>query len=362
MARYTGTPSFSHEETPKIGVLLINLGTPSEPTPRAVKTYLAEFLADPRVVELSRWLWMPILHGIILNLRPKRSAAAYQKVWTDEGSPLLLHTQRLTHEVQAAFVENNQSNIVVECAMRYGEPSVPSVLGQMIEQGCRRLLVLPLYPQYAAATTASAFDAVSKQLQKLRWVPDVRFVHHYHDWPQYISALSARIRDHWQTHGRSNRLLMSFHGIPNDYFLAGDPYHCQCQSTARLLAEDLGLSADDYGVAFQSRFGPRQWLKPYTDETLKQWAQQGIKTVDVVCPGFAADCLETLEEIAIQYAQIFAAEGGTLNYIPALNDNPNHRELLTSLINANMQGWSTNDLEASLQARLKRAKELGAKS
>jgi ferrochelatase len=339
-------------------VLLVNLGTPDAPTATAVRRYLGEFLWDPRVVELPRPLWWLILHGVILRFRPARVAGLYRKVWTDEGAPLLCHSKRLTAAVEGAL----GGDVRVALAMRYGQPSIERVLGELRAQGMRRLLVLPLYPQYSATTTAAVFDAVSAVLARWRWVPELRFIQHYHDHPAYIDALARSIAEHRQAHGSADRLLMSFHGIPLRYFNAGDPYFCECQKTARLLADRLGLEPDQWKLTFQSRFGREQWLKPYTDHTLREWPGQGVRSVDLVCPGFASDCLETLEEIDEENREIFVAAGGeSFNYIPALNDRPDHAAALAQLLKAHLQGWDTAaETPHHRSERLERAKALGA--
>ena len=290
----------SHAAQDRTGVLLTNLGTPDAPTTQAVRRYLAEFLSDTRVIELSPLLWQPILHGIILRFRPRKSAAAYRRIWTDNGSPLLSISKRQTGRVDAALTRDlPDAAVVTALGMRYGTPSIASALAFLRAANVRRLLVFPLYPQYSAATTGSTLDAVADVLKGWRWVPELRFINHYHDDAAYVEALADSVRRHQQQHGRPDRLLISFHGLPKQYFLAGDPYFCHCQMTARVLAERLGLNPDQYAVSFQSRFGPREWLQPYTDKLLLQWAKTGIGNVQVICPGFSADCLETLEEIAM---------------------------------------------------------------
>ena len=350
MSRYSGEQDFQHDSTGCLGVLMVNLGSPDAPTNDAVRRYLAEFLWDPRVVEIPRPLWWMILHGMVLRLRPSRSAHAYQRVWTDEGSPLLVISQRQVHAVQNAFDSQYGDQIKVALAMSYGNPSIRAGLLQLREAHARRILILPMYPQYSAATTASVIDKVNEELKTWRWVPELRFITHYHDDEGYINALVKSIRESWSQHGEPERLLFSFHGMPKHSLRAGDPYHCHCQKTARLVAERLGLPEERWYVAFQSRFGRAEWLQPYTDKTLRQWAHHGIKQVDVVCPGFSADCLETLEEIAMQNKETFLAAGGTrLHYIPALNDRPDHISVLVNLIQKHIQGWdisSANDTAA----------------
>lgn len=330
--------NFEHTDQDKIGVLITNLGTPAAPTKQALKTYLKEFLSDPRVVEIPRLVWLCILHGIILNVRPARSAEAYQSVWTEEGSPLMVHTENQTKALQQAFASDPQ--VQIEFAMRYGEPSIPSTIGRMLDGGVRKLLVLPLYPQYSGSTTASTFDAISNDFTKRRWLPDMRFVARYHDRPEYIKAVADKISQHWEENGRAEKLVFSFHGVPKSYLENGDPYHCECQKSARLIAEHLDLSPDEYLVVFQSRFGYAEWLQPYLDETMKSLPGQGVKSVQVVCPGFAADCLETLEEIKEENRGYFVEAGGErFEYIPALNCDPSHISMLEGLIRENLANW-----------------------
>jgi len=340
----TTTPEAAHaglERPACTGILLTNLGTPEAPTPAALRRYLAEFLWDPRVVDTSRPLWWLILHGIILRTRPRRSAAAYRKVWTEAGSPLLAITRRQAECLQQALHDADSPAPQVVMAMRYGQPSIAAGLQRLRELNARRVLILPLYPQYSAATTASTFDAVAEVYKGQRWLPELRMVMHYHDHPGYIAALAQSVRAHWRQHGRGGKLLFSFHGIPQDYFESGDPYPCECRKTARLLAEALELGEGQWALAFQSRFGPRAWVQPYTDATLREWAEQGCKRVDVICPGFAADCLETLEEIEMQNRALFLAAGGEeFHYIPALNDSDVHIGALAALVREHIAGWS----------------------
>jgi ferrochelatase len=308
------------------GVLLANLGTPDAPTAPALRRYLREFLSDPRVIELPRWKWWPILNLFVLTTRPKRSAALYRTVWTAEGSPLLVTGRR-----QAAALAARLS-LPVALGMRYGSPSIAAAAAELVAKGCGRILLLPLYPQYAAATTASTFDAATDALRRLRAVPELRTVHQYHSEPLYVRALAASVREVWGRGGEPERLLLSFHGIPKRYAEAGDPYPRHCEETAALLAKELGLGADRCRLAFQSRFGREEWLRPYTDETLAAWGKERLASVDVLCPGFAADCLETLEEIAVQNREIFEhAGGGRFRYVPALNDRADHIEALAAV-------------------------------
>ncbi|MDX8394834.1 MAG: ferrochelatase [Mariprofundaceae bacterium] len=337
---FSSKSSLEHEEKSAVGVLLCNLGTPDAPTVTALRSYLKEFLWDLRVVELPRWKWWPILNGIILNTRPKRSAEAYQSVWTDEGSPLL----RISKDQQQSVTQRLEDlghHFNVELGMRYGNPSIRDGLRSLREKDCHQIIVLPLYPQYAGATTGSTFDAVADELKSWRRVPALRFIDTYHDDSAYIDALADSVRQHWQENEQGDKLLISFHGIPKRYFDQGDPYPCLCKKTARLLAEKLHLEEDQWKVCFQSRFGKEEWVQPYTDETLKQWGREKHGCVDVICPGFSADCLETLEEIAVENRDYFIAAGGKdLRYIPALNADNNHISALVSLIESNLSGWT----------------------
>lgn len=355
---FKGSPKYTHQQTEKIGVLITNLGTPDAPTPAALRRYLKEFLWDPRVVETPRPIWWLILNLVILNIRPSRSAKSYATVFTDEGSPLLFHTRHQADALRAELKARGHDNVVVDFAMRYGNPSIPSVLQNMFDQGVGKLLVLPLYPQYSASTTASTFDAISADFTKRRWMPELRFVNHYHDYAPFIKASAIRIREHWQAHGRADKLMFSFHGIPKRYLLNGDPYHCECYKTSRLIAEELGLTSDEYITTFQSRFGREEWLKPYTDHTLKAFPVQGVKSVQVFCPGFSADCLETIEEIGEENKEYFLHAGGErYEYISALNDRPEHISALADLLQSNMQGWQPAEVDTQRQAR---AMALGA--
>lgn len=324
-----------------IGVLLVNLGTPDAPTPRALRHYLAEFLADPRVVETPRLLWRPILHGVILRVRPPRSAQAYARIWTEEGSPLLVISRRQQQALAKLLAQRLGQPVPVALGMRYGRPSIRAAMQELADAGVRRLLVLPLYPQYSATTTASVMDAVTSVLRRQRDIPALRFVRDYHADTGYIGAIADKIRAHWQVHGRGERLLLSFHGIPKRYVSQGDPYAEQCHASGRLIAERLGLADGDWIITFQSRFGPQQWLTPYTDKTLEQLARSGVRRVDLACPGFAADCLETLEENAMVNRALYLNAGGEqFHYIPCLNDDPPHVELLADLVESNLAGWT----------------------
>ncbi|APZ43563.1 ferrochelatase [Acidihalobacter ferrooxydans] len=368
--RYTAKAHHEHGRTGRLGILLANLGTPDAPTPEALRRYLREFLWDPRVVEFPRPLWWLILNGIILNIRPRRSAAAYAKVWTKAGSPLLVHSRAQADALQPRLDTAFNGPVRIALGMRYGTPSIASALAELREADAARLIVLPLYPQYSGSTTAAIFDAVADVLKTWRCVPEVRFINHYHDDPAYIAAMAARIRAHWAAHGRGKHLLLSFHGVPRRYLLAGDPYYCHCQKTARLLAEALELSEDDWTLGFQSRFGREEWLKPYVDKLLKSWPKAGHRDIDVFCPGFAADCLETLEEIAMQDRDIFMAAGGErYTYIPALNDQAEHIDALTALLLRHAAGWPDTDpsydveaLAKAAQTSRERAAQLGAEA
>ena len=358
------SPPFHHGQPSPVGVLLANLGTPEAPTPPALRRYLAEFLSDPRVVEIPRQVWWPILHGIILRTRPAKSARKYASVWMPEGSPLAVWTERQAKLLQGYLGERG-CPVKVRPAMRYGQPSIASALDAFAAEGVRRILVLPAYPQYSGATTASTFDAVAAWGSRTRWVPEFRFIHQYHDDPAHIAALAASVRAHWQREGaRGEVLLMSFHGMPERTLTLGDPYHCQCQKTARLLAEALGLSPSQWRISFQSRFGRAKWLGPATDATLRELAAAGTTSVDVICPGFAADCLETLEEIAQEGRETFLHAGGqALSYIPCLNDDPAGMAALAELARRHLSGWleSPQAAEAERAATRERALAMGAK-
>ena len=349
---------------PATAVLLCNLGTPDEPTAPALRRYLAEFLSDPRVVEIPRLPWWLILHGIILRVRPAKSAAKYARIWTADGSPLRVWTHKQAL-LLAGYLGQRGQRVGVRYAMRYGNPSIASVLTQLKAEGAVRILVLPLYPQYSGPTTASAIDAVAAWARRTRAVPELRFVNHYHDDAGYIDALAGRITDHWMKHGRGERLVMSFHGMPRRTLTLGDPYHCECRKTARLLAERLQLKPEQWTVTFQSRFGKARWLEPYTEPALRALAAQGVGRVDLVCPGFAADCLETLEEIAIEARAAFLAAGGReFHYIECLNDQHAWIAALADIALRHLQGWDTQALPdaAAAQAQRERALALGAET
>jgi protoporphyrin/coproporphyrin ferrochelatase len=359
--RFAAEPAFAHDRAERTAILLVNLGTPDVATLAALRRYLAEFLWDPRVVEIPRPLWWLILHGIVLRLRPAKSAAKYASIWRSEGSPLLYWTQRVAQRLRGHLGENGVA-VPVAVAMRYGAPSLASALDALKADGATRILVLPLYPQYAAATTASAIDAVGAWAARTRRLPALRFVDQYHDDPGYIAALATGIRNHWQREGRGDVLVMSFHGLPARSLALGDPYFCQCQATARLLAAALGLADGAFVVTFQSRFGRAKWLQPYTEATVRQLAGQGRTRIDLVCPGFAVDCLETLEEIAGEVRAAFLAAGGQeFSYIECLNDADAWIAALGGIARRHLAGWPTAAADADeLAARALRARALGA--
>ncbi len=362
--KHAPEPAHHHGRAERTGVLLVNLGTPDAPTAAALRRYLAQFLGDPRVVEIPRPLWWLILHGIILRLRPRKSAAKYATIWTKAGSPLKVWTEKQA-TLLAGYLGERGHPVRVRAAMRYGSPSIASQLDALKAEGATRILVLPLYPQYSATTTASVFDAVYAWAGRIRRVPELRFVNQYHDDAGYIRALARRIEGHWQTHGRPDRLVLSFHGVPERTLRLGDPYHCQCHKTARLLAERLGLRPEQVQITFQSRFGKAKWLQPYTEPTLIALARQGIGRVDVACPGFTSDCLETLEEIAQEARAAFLGAGGReFHYIACLNDQHEWIDALAAIALRHLQGWPTataaTDDAAALQTQADRARRLGA--
>ena len=339
MSRYIGPQHRSHDHAHGVAVLLVNLGTPPAPTPRALRKYLAEFLSDPRVVELPRALWWLILHGYVLRVRPRRSAEAYAKVWTHQGSPLAVFSAQLAQAVQVE-IARHAPDVRVELAMRYGAPSIRDTLIRLQNEGVQRVLLLPLYPQYSGAVTGSVLDAMADTIKLLRWPPALRTINDYHDDAGYLAALSASVLAHWAQHGRAQKLLLSFHGLPEMSVRAGDPYFQQCHATARRLREALGMNDEEMLVSFQSRVGAQRWLHPYTDEVIAMLPKQGVRTVDVLCPGFAVDCLETLEEVALRYRTAFLTHGGErFGYIPALNATPAHASVLTQLALKNLGGW-----------------------
>jgi protoporphyrin/coproporphyrin ferrochelatase len=362
-SRFAPEPPFTHGQAAVTGVLYCNLGTPDEPTAAAVRRYLAEFLSDPRVVEIPRAAWLPLLHGVILPLRSGKSAAKYATIWTPEGSPLKVWTERQAKLLQGWLGEHGH-RVRVRTAMRYGNPSIASQLDALRAEGATRILVLPAYPQYSGTTTASIVDAVTAWSRDKRHVPELRFVNRYHDDAGYVDALAARIRHSWRDHGPTDHLVMSFHGVPERTLRLGDPYHCECQKTARLLAARLGLARERYSVTFQSRFGKAKWVEPFTEPSLRELARRGVRRVDVVCPGFTGDCLETLEEIAMEGRAAFLASGGKeFHYIPCLNDEPAWIAALGAIAERHLAGWPTKDAPdpEALAASRQHATALGAK-
>ncbi len=325
-----------------VGVLVTNLGTPDAPTPRALRRYLREFLGDPRVVEAPRLVWWGVLNLIVLPSSPRRSAALYRTIWTDEGSPLLVTSRSQARGVAERLERSFGRPIPVALGMRYGNPSIRSALRELAQAGCDRILVLPLYPQYSGSTTGSTFDAIGMELEGWRSVPGLRTVRSYANDERYIAALAASVREHWERHGKGQRLLMSFHGIPQRYEREGDPYPIECRATAEALAAELDLDQERWIMTFQSRFGPEPWLQPYTDETLIEWGRAGVGPIDTICPGFSADCLETLEEMAITNRELYEEAGGDgYRYIPALNDRSDHLDALAAVAARHLKEWTS---------------------
>lgn len=344
----------AHRADARTGVVLMNLGTPSAPTPAAIRRYLRQFLSDRRVVELPRALWLPILHLFILPLRPRRLAHAYASIWSDAGSPLLAISKRQVQGLQTRLSERCGFSVPVALAMTYGDPDIPSALAALESQSVRRLLAVPLFPQYSGSTTGAAIDALFRALTGKRWLPELRALNSYHDHPAYIAALAASVRQHRGNHGGGDHLLLSFHGVPQNYVLAGDPYYCHCQKTARLLAQALELPPDRWSVSFQSRFGKAPWVQPYTDARIVELARSGVRTLDVVCPGFSADCLETLEEVDQRYRAAFVDAGGQdFRYIPALNDQPGHLDALAEIVAEPLRNWRRAGDDRGLSQRLR---------
>ncbi|MBW9253606.1 ferrochelatase [Acidithiobacillus ferriphilus] len=328
-----------------IGILVVNLGTPDAPTAPAVRRYLREFLSDARVVELPRILWWPILNGPVLLFRPARSARNYASIWLPDGSPLMVYSQRQCDALQAHWDQQCPGQVRVKLAMRYGKPSIAQGLAVLRDAGCRKLFVVPLYPQYAAATTASIFDAVGKELRQWREIPEIRMIRDWYEHPAYIHALADSIRAWWREHGQAERLLISFHGLPESAVAKGDPYRSQCEKTTALLVKELALSDDQWIQTFQSRFGAAKWLQPYTDKTLVELAHSGVSRIDIVCPGFSADCVETLQEIALEGKETFLQAGGQeLRYIPALNDNPLWVTAFSQILEPHWRHWDSREI------------------
>ncbi len=357
--------TFQHGQPGKVAVVLVNLGTPEAPTAAALRPYLKEFLSDTRVVEIPRLIWWLILNGIIVPFRSGKSAAKYAAIWSSEGSPLKVHTLRQA-KLLRGYLGDRGHQVDVVAAMRYGQPSLPSVLEQLRAEGCSQVLILPAYPQYSATTTASIYDAVFDYYKQVRNIPELRLIRNYHDHPAYIEALRQSVLKHWQQHQRAGHLVMSFHGVPKRTLLLGDPYHCECHKTARLLAQALGLKADDYSVTFQSRFGKAEWLQPYTQPSVEALARKGTKRVDVMCPGFTSDCLETLEEINMEVRAAFLLHGGQeFHYIPCLNEDSAWLSAMADITATHLHGWPTSPEQIRQQqqdatASLARARSLGA--
>jgi ferrochelatase len=367
MPRFLPEPPHHHGTPATTAVVLVNLGTPEAPTAPALKRYLREFLSDPRVVEIPKPIWWLILNGIILNIRPKKSAAKYASVWMPEGSPLRVHTERQA-KLLAGYLGERGHRLTVTWAMRYGAQSIPDVLSRLKAGGATRILLLPMYPQYSASTTATVIDEASQWLLQTRNQPEMRFIRNFHDDEGYLGALEQSVRQHWQKHGQPtnrDRLIISFHGLPRRSLDLGDPYYCECQKTGRLLAERLNLAPEQYRICFQSRFGKAEWLQPYTAPTLKALAGEGVGRIDIICPGFTADCLETLEEIAQEGKADFLAAGGKeYHYIPALNEDNRWLHALSHLVEQHLGGWPSKTAPdpKSQEASAARAGKLGARS
>ena len=367
---YRPEPAFSHDRARKIGVLIVNLGTPDAPTPAAVRRYLGEFLADPRVVEIPSLAWRPLLHGVVLRTRPAKSAARYASIWSKDGSPLAVHANKQKVLLSGYLGQRMKAQgfdaegIVVEQAMRYGKPAIGAAMERLRAASCEEILVVPLYPQYAASTTGSAVDAVASHVMSMRRVPALRIVDTFHDDPGYIAACSAVVNEHWMRHGRPDHLVLSFHGLPRRSLARGDPYHCYCQASARLLARELGLESAQWTLAFQSRFGRSRWLEPYTANVLAKLGAQRLRRVDVFAPGFVADCLETLEELAIEGKHTYqAAGGGDYDVIACLNEHPRWITALADIVFANLGGWlRASPDRATREATKLRAQAQGATS
>tara|TARA_B100000029_G_scaffold167444_1_gene163618 strand:- start:729 stop:1754 length:1026 start_codon:yes stop_codon:yes gene_type:complete len=339
MAKYIGEKNYQHGSEEKTGVLITNLGTPDAPTANALRPYLKEFLSDTRVIEIPKLIWQIILHLVILQIRPRRSAKNYKKIWTDDGSPLLYISKKQVNLVEEKLSKDFPNTIFI-LGMRYGNPSIKNALKLLQNNQVRRLLVFPLYPQYCAATTGSTFDAVSSILQKWRWIPEIRFINQYFEEDFYIKAIADSIKKAEVEKGKPQKIIFSYHGIPKKYHIEGDPYHCFCLKTTRLVKEQLNLKEEDIITTFQSRFGSQEWLQPYTDETLKKLPNEGIKDVHIISPGFSADCLETLEELKEENKNYFMQAGGkSYHYISCLNTNAEHIEMMSYLIRKHTKGW-----------------------
>ncbi|WP_198264015.1 ferrochelatase [sulfur-oxidizing endosymbiont of Gigantopelta aegis] len=360
--------AFKHDQAEKIGILLVNLGSPDAPDARSIRRFLREFLSDQRVIEIPRILWLLILNLFILPFRPRKLVPLYQSIWTKDGSPLVSIAEKQKVKLAAFFKEKRNkekksNDVSFALAMRYGKPDIRTALRQLAKDNAHKILILPTYAQYSGTTTASIFDAISNELQQWRWIPELRFINNYHDQVEHIQALADSVQSYWQQHKQGQKLLMSFHGLPQRNLRLGDPYYCQCHKTARLLANKLGLNDDQWLITFQSRFGKAEWLKPYTSTSLASLAKEGLESVDVICPGFAIDCLETLEEIAVENRDVFLGAGGkNYQYIPALNDSDVNIQAMASLIEQHIQGWQVESDSVELEKREKRHSGLSSKN
>jgi len=340
MAYYRAGAQAAASIPERIGVLLANLGTPDSPTYFAVQRYLWEFLSDRRVINTAPVVWLPILYGVVLPLRPLRSAANYRKIWMQDGSPLAVYSRRLTNKLSDRLHGMLGDRVRVALGMTYGNPSIASAVSILAEQNVRRLLVLPLYPQYCSSTTGSVLDRTAAALGRWRWVPELRFINDYYADPGYIDALCMRIREHWERAGESTHLVFSYHGVPASYVSEGDPYQAQAEATTRAVVSRLQLASEDWSHCYQSRFGRVRWLQPYTEDTLRELAKRGKRKLAVVSPSFAVDCLETLQEVALEYRDKFRELGGeSLTLIPALNDDDRHVDALSGILRNHLQGW-----------------------
>ena len=339
MASFIGNKDYVHGTKSKIGILLTNLGTPDEPTAKSLKVYLKEFLSDTRVIETPKWIWWLILNGIILNIRPAKSAKLYKSIWADGGSPLMVNARKQLQLTEKRF-KDSHPHLVFDLGMRYGNPSIKSALNNLRKQNCDKIIIFPLYPQYCAATTGSTFDAVAKEFLNWRWVPSLRFISNYHTSDQYITALCNSIKEYWEKNSKPKKLIFSYHGVPKKYLDKGDPYHCFCHRTTRLVREKMNLDEDLCLTTFQSRFGPAEWLQPYTDKTIEKFAKDGVDDIQIISPAFSSDCLETIEELNGENREIFMDNGGKkFDYIPCLNDRIDHIDMIETLIKSEMNGW-----------------------
>ena len=347
MTYYRAVAHADAEAAPeRIGVLVVNLGTPDSPSYFAVQRYLREFLGDRRVINTSRLIWLPLLYGVVLPFRPIRTVRNYRKIWMRDGSPLAVYSKGLAEKLDSVLHDSFGDRVRVGLAMTYGNPSIASAIRSLAQQNIKKLLILPLYPQYCSSTTGSVFDRTTRELQRWRWLPETRFVNDYYDDEGYIDALKMRIEQHWIDVGERSHLLLSYHGIPAAYVAEGDPYQAQAEATTRLVVARLGLAPDDYSHSYQSRFGSVVWLQPYTEDTLKELAKRGIRKLTVASPSFAVDCLETLQEVAIEYRDKFLEWGGErLTLVPALNDDDRHAQVLASIVKNQLQGWMTGEAQ-----------------